>query len=390
MNATRTRVRRDIVRLVHRGLGLPEFADSVTHALNRAVPFEGTCLLTIDPATLLPTREVVDNGLPAASVPRLTEIEIREPDVNKFTTLNEAGTAAASLSDATGGELDRSLRQRELRRPSGFGDELRAVLADSLGAYGTLTLLREASSPDFTPADVRFVASLAEPLTEGLRRATMIGDAAESDDEAGVLVLGPDGTVVMANGAARCWLDELGADGSGELPPVVHAVAGRTREVGGPAGGDDDDRRDRIARARVRTRAGRWIVVRGSLLGTGAEAPVAVLLEVAHPPELAPLIADAYAFTTRERRITELVAQGRSTNEIAGTLHLSAYTVQDHLKSIFEKSGTSSRVAISWPASSSSTTHRGSPSRPTRNDRRSRSPSDLGCRSAGTRLTLGR
>ena len=68
-----------------------------------------------------------------------------------------------------------------------------------------------------------------------------------------------------------------------------------------------------------------------------------MLLEAAQPPELAPLIADAYAFTTRERRITELVAQGRSTSEIAGALHLSAYTVQDHLKSIFEKSGTSSR-----------------------------------------------
>jgi DNA-binding CsgD family transcriptional regulator len=37
------------------------------------------------------------------------------------------------------------------------------------------------------------------------------------------------------------------------------------------------------------------------------------------------------------------VAQGYSTSEIGAKLHLSAYTVQDHLKSIFDKSGAGSR-----------------------------------------------
>jgi DNA-binding NarL/FixJ family response regulator len=69
---------------------------------------------------------------------------------------------------------------------------------------------------------------------------------------------------------------------------------------------------------------------------------VAILLEAARPPELAPLIADAFGFTERGRLVTELVARGFPTSEIAGRLHLSAYTVQDHLKSIFEKSGTGS------------------------------------------------
>jgi DNA-binding CsgD family transcriptional regulator len=348
----RKRARGDVVRLVHRSLGVQDFSRAVTRILGRVVPFDGVCLLTVDPATLLPTGEIVEDGLPAAAMVRLTEIELREPDFNKFTALARADQPTASLSGATAGNLDRSLRQRELRRPSGFADELRAVLCGATGTWGALTLLREARSPHFTPAEVRFVASLAGVLADGLRRAALIGDAVDGgDDDTGLLVLAADGTVEMANPAAGRWLDELGAGdrAGGHLPLAVRATASQARAAadganGGSRGaGGDGGLAAGLARARIRTPAGRWVVVRGSLLGDGPGSRVAVLLEAARPPELAPLIADAYGFTERERLVTELVARGFPTSEIAGRLHLSAYTVQDHLKSIFEKSGTGSR-----------------------------------------------
>jgi DNA-binding CsgD family transcriptional regulator len=347
--SARKRARGDVVRLVHRNLGVQDFSRAVTRILGRAVPFDGVCLLTVDPATLLPTGEIVEDGLPAAAMIRLTEIELREPDFNKFTALARADQPTASLSGATAGDLDRSLRQRELRRPSGFADELRAVLSGATGTWGALTLLREARSPHFTPAEVRFVASLAGALADGLRRAALIGDAVDGGGgDTGLLVLAADGTVEMANPAAGRWLDELGAGDrpGGHLPLAVRAAASRARAAaadGANDGGDGDGPAARLAQARIRTPAGRWVVVRGSLLGDGPGSRVAILLEAARPPELAPLIADAYGFTERERLVTELVARGFPTSEIAGRLHLSAYTVQDHLKSIFEKSGTGSR-----------------------------------------------
>jgi DNA-binding CsgD family transcriptional regulator len=100
---------------------------------------------------------------------------------------------------------------------------------------------------------------------------------------------------------------------------------------------------DEIARTYVRDASGRWLVVRASVLGDGPGAQVAVMIEPARPHELAPLVADAYRLSEREREVTQLVARGLATDAIAAQLHLSPWTVQDHLKAIFEKVGVSTR-----------------------------------------------
>jgi len=62
----------------------------------------GTCLLNRRSATLLPTGEFVENGLPVEAMVRLIDIELREPDVNKFSVPPRA---------TAGGEPERSDRR---------------------------------------------------------------------------------------------------------------------------------------------------------------------------------------------------------------------------------------------------------------------------------------
>lgn len=343
---TQARVRDDVVRLVHRGLPVPEFARAIGDALDRAVPAEGSCLMTMDPATLLPTAEYVENGLPTAEMLRLVEIEVREPDVNKWVQLVRADRPAASLSNVTAGDLDRSTRHREIRNPGGFSDELRVVLGGSAGTWGALTVFRETNRPHFSSADVHFVSSMAGLIADGLRRGLLLDAAQAGDDDVGLLVLDPDDSVRLSNRAADRLLDELGTGtrAGARLPLVIPAVARQARALCGPAPGAAPASADvRPARARARTRSGQWLIVRGSLMGDDPGSPVTVMLEAARRAEMAPLMVDAYGFTDSERRVTELVAQGLSTKQIAGRLLVSAYTVQDHLKSVFTKSGTGSR-----------------------------------------------
>src|SRR6476620_2872969 len=99
----RDRIRGEIVQLVHQDLDLRGFSLRAAAAVRRIVPFDGVCVLALDPATMLPTGEVVENGLPPEACRRMTEIEFREPDVNSFTALAASGRLAASLSEATEG-----------------------------------------------------------------------------------------------------------------------------------------------------------------------------------------------------------------------------------------------------------------------------------------------
>jgi DNA-binding CsgD family transcriptional regulator len=335
--ASPERLRSAIVDLGHRSTDVREFSIGAAHLLRRSVPFDGVCVVTLDPATLLPTGDATENAIPVPLLPRVAQIEIGGEDHNSFNGLLRSGRGTATLREATGGEFGRSLRHRELRAPNGFGDELRSVLAGETGTWGGLTLHRSAGREPFTTGETALVASLSRDLAEGLRRTILLAALSARPDgdpeAAGLLVLTVDGAIAMSDAAAEHWLAELEPDGPGGGPPHVIAAVARRAHVAGDA---------LHARARVRTPAGTWLMVRASVLSGGGRR-TAVTLEPARAHELAPLIADAYALTERERAVTQLVAQGLPTAAIATSLHISPWTVQDHLKAIFDKVNVGSR-----------------------------------------------
>jgi DNA-binding CsgD family transcriptional regulator len=84
-------------------------------------------------------------------------------------------------------------------------------------------------------------------------------------------------------------------------------------------------------------------VLHASRLAAQGTQAIAVIIEEPSPAELAPVLMMAYGLTKQEQTVTGLVCRGLSTREIADRLHISLNTVQDHLKSIFDKTGVRSR-----------------------------------------------
>src|SRR5699024_4185352 len=96
------------------------------------------------------------------------------------------------------------------------------------------------------------------------------------------------------------------------------------------------------ARTRVQGRAGGWVLVHGSRL-LGEERQTAVVIVSAAGTRLLGLLLAAFALTARDCAVCLEVLAGSSTTAMAHHLGISPYTVQDHLKAVFAKTGARSR-----------------------------------------------
>lgn len=332
-----------ISELAGRGLDLVRFWEDAAEVVSAAVPhYRAPCWFMLDPASLLITSHY-DHGEIPELPPEWLANEYYQDDVHDITSVARSERGISTLHEASGGDPTRSPRWR-LNMAMGGDQELLVALRTRAGeAWGMLGLYRAPGERQFDRDELELLRGLSPYLAEGARRALLVGEASdpEGPDAPGLVVLDDHWRVESLTPGVERWLAEL-PEGvwkeGGKLPPSILAVAGRAlRTV------DRHDAPGEVAVARVLSREGRWIVLHGAALVAGGARRVAVIVEPAHPARITPLLMAAYGLTHREQEITRRVLCGDSTGEIADRLFVSPHTVQQHLKSVFEKTGVRSR-----------------------------------------------
>jgi DNA-binding NarL/FixJ family response regulator len=306
--------------------------------LQRVIGFDRWCWPLADPETLLPASGLaVHDYVPA--VPRSLELEYSTDHFAAKHVLASRANAAASMSAETGGDLAQSPRWDEVLRPVGIGDVAAVACRDALGCWGWIEAYRDRSDRGFEHQDLELLASVGPWLGSALRR-TMYDDGPSGTAEPlgpGVIVLDHALTPVSSTAAARAWIDAFpGARmlaALGMLPSVIYPAAVTARAGTSGAG----------AHAIVQAVDRRWVMIEAAKLEGRDDGQIAVTLRAATATETFKLLCRAYALSERERQVVAALVAGLDTRAITQRLFISRYTVQDHLKSVFRKTGVSSR-----------------------------------------------
>ena len=321
-----------VERLCAKATDSREMRAEVLDRLRASMSFDWYAWVLTDPGTTVgvdPLAQVPDLG----ELPRVVRLKYLTP-LNRWTSLD----AAAALGDHA---VDSRL-WREAQRAYGVVDVASVVFRDRFGCWGFLDLW---SQRRFVAQDLALLNSLAPGLTDALRgrqaRTFTVVATAPNQSMAGpvVLLLRDDLSVVGQTGASQEWLNLLlpQPGGVSPIPACAFNVAGQllAREVGV----DDHE-----PMARIHLADGFWVTLRASRVRPSNL--IAVTIEPTSPEHRLDVFTRAHGLSGRECELVTLLAQGVDTTEAASTMHLSPHTVQDHLKSVFAKTGTRHRRVL--------------------------------------------
>jgi DNA-binding CsgD family transcriptional regulator len=348
-----TRILDEIAALAARGLPREQLFAELAPRLRRVIDSDATCWHTLDPYTRLMTSdapaELIERGVyTAENAPSAGELMARSEylieDFNTFASLSGRRVPVSSLDQATRGRPERSTRYRELLVPSGIPHELRAAFVIRGRAWGAVHIARRETSGPFTDADAKMLALVTTAIAHAIRGSLRFDAARRGDhlEAPGLVVLDANNAVELVTPPAYELLAAM-RDGTSVYsgaapPPALLGLASFVR-------GDRHDAASRSNQVTVPSSIG-WITLHASLPDGPRAGRVAVVLERATGPQSATLRLEVNGVTSREREVATLLARGLSNAEIAEILVLSPHTVQDHVKSLYEKLGVGSRQEL--------------------------------------------
>lgn len=306
--------------------------EAVVQAFHAVARFDWCAVMTTDPETFLPSGGVVEGFSPEDCVP-FWDNELTDADFNKFTELARRYDPVATLHEALDGDLQRSPRYRQLYAGLAAGDELRVSFVAGSSCLAIGAFLRPDHAGPFSAEELADARALVPVATRVVRRALgRIRDDATSQPPV-VIMLDGDGAITGLSAGGQAVLEDLRVHGvDGDLPGVIQVAAAKARA----------SRTTPHLTTQLHGRSGRWLRLHVTPM-EGASGTVAVTVETARPDDLARILLDSYGLTTRETQIVLRLCRGLTSKEIGSELLISAHTVRDHVKAIYDKAQVRSR-----------------------------------------------
>jgi DNA-binding CsgD family transcriptional regulator len=337
MGSTADEVRSTMARLTDQPASPSEFGSAMSAAVRQVLPFDGWCLIGLDPDSGLRTFQLSQNGTASDYTEALARNEALMPDVNHYADLARAEQPVGWLSREHP-RAPTSFRLNEVLLPQGLHSEMRIGLRDRGRLWGALVLFRDHPRRLFDDADADRASSFAGPLARAVRRhpVRQLPTRPEPIGQ-GVVLLASDNRLIAVSAHAQSWLADLvpgdgDETGSEDVLRVVFDAANAAR-------GHSD------SSTTLRTVSGRWLRVEGVALSTGG-ADVAVLMHAARVMHVVTALQAYHGLTPREIQILDQVVEGRPSKQIAHRLDISLLTVNAHLTSIYHKCGVTGREEL--------------------------------------------
>jgi DNA-binding CsgD family transcriptional regulator len=327
--------RRELLTLRNRATSGDEFGAVVSGAVRSLVSFDGWCLLGLDPQNGLRTFQFGGPGVGNAELNARNESLMS--DVNQYADLARRPLPIGWLS----GEHPKarsSYRMNEILRPQGVTSELRLVVRDADHVWGALALYRDHPRRHFRDAEVKRLATITDGLASAMRAHPVRPGPRVEPLASGTALLGPTNQVLSVSPAAQEWLDDLVPGGEDQTWPedvtrVMFDAANALRKGSSKAS------------TCVRTVSGRWLSVSAAELAF-READVAITLAAATSQQILDTRVRHHGLTAREAEVLSHAVGGLANKQIARALGISAWTVNEHMTSVYRKFGVSGREEL--------------------------------------------